>query len=111
MGEVLALRLLPPLLLGALGCVVLPRMGWSAVQTLALVGPWLVCAVAPAAPQVSVQMGRGAFRLGSLSSLLTAPAPHVVLSLLCCCASRAAQVCEPSSECCRLGAPLRCLWI
>ena len=49
----LALRLLPPLLLGAAACAALARLGWPAVQTLGLVAPMLLCAVAPVAPQVS----------------------------------------------------------
>jgi hypothetical protein len=49
---VLALRLLPPLLLGAAGCAALARLGWPAVQTLGVVAPMLLCAVAPVAPQV-----------------------------------------------------------
>ncbi|KAI3427252.1 hypothetical protein D9Q98_007186 [Chlorella vulgaris] len=51
-GAVLALRLLPPLLLAATAAAALPRLlGWTAAQALAVVGPLLVCAVAPVSPQ------------------------------------------------------------
>ncbi len=54
MSSVLALRLLPPLLAAAAAAALLPRLaGWSAAQVLALVGPLLLCGVAPAPQQVS----------------------------------------------------------
>lgn len=59
MGAVLALRLLPPLLVASAACAVALRLGWPASSTLGTLGPFLVCAVAPAAPQV-----RGCCSLG-----------------------------------------------
>ncbi|KAL4447927.1 hypothetical protein ABPG75_005146 [Micractinium tetrahymenae] len=51
-GAALALRLLPPLLLAAAACAAALRLGWPAASTLGMLGPFLVCAAAPAAPQV-----------------------------------------------------------
>lgn len=50
--SVLALRLAPPLALGAAACAWLARAGWPAARVLGLVAPLLLCAVAPASPQV-----------------------------------------------------------
>lgn len=56
MAGVLALRLAPPLALGAAACAWLARAGWPAARVLGLVAPLLLCAVAPASPQVRCSM-------------------------------------------------------
>lgn len=56
--NVLLLRLVPPLLLGLAACMWLERLGWAAAQTLGLVAPLLLCAVAPASPQVRLAAGQ-----------------------------------------------------
>ncbi|PSC73865.1 mitochondrial inner membrane protease ATP23 [Micractinium conductrix] len=54
-GGVLTLRLLPPLALGAAACGAALRLGWPVAATLGALGPALVCAVAPTAPQEEAQ--------------------------------------------------------
>lgn len=50
---VLALRLLPGLVLAAAAAAALGGpLGWPAAKVAALLGPLLLCAVAPLAPQV-----------------------------------------------------------
>lgn len=100
MGAVLALRLLPPLLVAAAACAAALRLGWPAASTLGTLGPFLVCAVAPVAPQVrsrcrcmvvplalphparfqaAPQLSPGPPSLGAWASLLESACPCIVL--------------------------------
>jgi hypothetical protein len=50
---VLAVRLLPPLLLASAAAAALGGpLGWPAAKVAAVVGPLLICGLAPVAPQV-----------------------------------------------------------
>ncbi|GAB4822613.1 hypothetical protein N2152v2_009659 [Parachlorella kessleri] len=80
---VMAMRLLPPLLLALAAAAVLGGpLRWPAAQVAALVGPLLVCGVAPVAPQVqgyayrfrlNENLAAALIRTSTLAALLLAP--------------------------------------
>ncbi len=54
----LSVRLLPPLLLALAAAAVLGGpLGWPTGKVVSLVGPLLICGLAPVAPQVSCDLG------------------------------------------------------
>lgn len=90
MAGVLALRLLPPLLLGGAALAALTwRAGWPAARALGLLVPLLLCGVAPAPPQVLANAHRYRLDEGLASAICrtSAAAALVLLPLLAVTAS------------------------
>lgn len=81
MAGVLALRLLPTLLLCGGALAALARAGFPAARALGLVAPLLVCAAAPAAPQVLANAHR--YRLNeNLAAAISRASSAAALALL-----------------------------